>query len=108
MRRGVGARELVEALQADVAAFAAGAEAADDLTILALRWNGPAGAGPVMAGLADQDLDAPVARLGHAVGGGHDRLALAAADDDDVVGRDAARHQRACAPPRRAGATAGR
>jgi adenylate cyclase len=43
-RRGVGARALVEALHADVAAFAAGAEPADDLTILALRWNGPAGA----------------------------------------------------------------
>jgi len=43
-QRGVGARALVEALQAEVNAFAAGAEPADDLTILALRWNGPAGA----------------------------------------------------------------
>lgn len=42
-QRGVGARALVEALQADVTAFAAGAEPADDLTILALRWNGPVG-----------------------------------------------------------------
>jgi adenylate cyclase len=42
-RRHAGARELVESLQTDVAAFAAGAEAADDLTILALRWNGPRG-----------------------------------------------------------------
>jgi hypothetical protein len=39
----VDARTLVEAVQADVAAFAAGGEPADDLTILALRWNGPAG-----------------------------------------------------------------
>jgi serine phosphatase RsbU (regulator of sigma subunit) len=31
---------LVEALHADVLAFAAGAEPADDLTILALRWLG--------------------------------------------------------------------
>ena len=30
------------ALHADVVAFAAGAEPADDLTILALRWSGPA------------------------------------------------------------------
>ena len=30
------------ALQADVLAFEDGAEANDDLTILALRWNGPA------------------------------------------------------------------
>jgi len=43
-RRGAGARELVEALRADVAAHAAGAEPADDLTILVLRWNGPTGA----------------------------------------------------------------
>jgi serine phosphatase RsbU (regulator of sigma subunit)/CHASE2 domain-containing sensor protein len=43
-QRGVGARALVEALQADVTAFAAGGEPADDLTILALRWNGPQGA----------------------------------------------------------------
>ena len=43
LQRGIGARALVEALQGDVNAFAAGAEAADDLTILALRWNGPAG-----------------------------------------------------------------
>jgi serine phosphatase RsbU (regulator of sigma subunit) len=39
---GAGVRDMVEALHADVAAFAAGAEPADDLTILALRWNGPA------------------------------------------------------------------
>ena len=39
-----GAREWVTALQADVLAFSAGAEPADDLTILALRWRGP-GAG---------------------------------------------------------------
>jgi len=40
--RARSARELVLALQADVNAFAAGAEPSDDLTILALRWNGPA------------------------------------------------------------------
>ena len=38
---GASARELVTALQADVLAFANGAEAHDDLAILALRWNGP-------------------------------------------------------------------
>jgi serine phosphatase RsbU (regulator of sigma subunit) len=43
-RRNATPREVVDALQADVLAFAAGAEAADDLTILALRWDGPAGA----------------------------------------------------------------
>ena len=46
------AREVVEALRADVSAFAAGAEPADDLTILALRWNGPAGAAGVNAASA--------------------------------------------------------
>ena len=38
---GAGARELVTALQADVEAFEDGAEAHDDLTILAFRWRGP-------------------------------------------------------------------
>jgi serine phosphatase RsbU (regulator of sigma subunit) len=44
MRRGASARDVVDSLRADVGDFAAGAEAADDLTILALRWNGPRGA----------------------------------------------------------------
>ncbi len=39
--RGASARELVDGLQADVRAFANGAEAHDDLALLALRWNGP-------------------------------------------------------------------
>ena len=41
-RNAASARELVTALQDDVLAFEDGAEANDDLTILALRWNGPA------------------------------------------------------------------
>ncbi len=60
-RRDVGARALVEALQADVAAHVGGAEAADDLTILALRWHGPA---------ADVAADAAgAARAGGVTGG---------------------------------------
>ena len=39
-RPGVTARAVVDAVSADVEAFAAGAEPADDLTILSLRWNG--------------------------------------------------------------------
>ena len=39
------ARDVVQALNADVMTFCGGAEAADDLTILALRWQGPAAAG---------------------------------------------------------------
>ena len=39
------ARDVVEALRADVEAFVAGAEPSDDLTILALRWHGPGSAG---------------------------------------------------------------
>jgi serine phosphatase RsbU (regulator of sigma subunit)/CHASE2 domain-containing sensor protein len=35
------ARGLVEALRVDVAGFVGEAEPADDLTVLALRWNGP-------------------------------------------------------------------
>ena len=37
---GVGAQQLITALAEDATAFAAGAEPADDLTILALRWHG--------------------------------------------------------------------
>ena len=40
-RGAASARELVMALEADVLVFEDGAEANDDLTILALRWNGP-------------------------------------------------------------------
>jgi serine phosphatase RsbU (regulator of sigma subunit) len=39
------ARDVVQVLHADVMTFCGGAEAADDLTILALRWQGPAAAG---------------------------------------------------------------
>lgn len=35
------ARGVVEALRTDVEAFVAGAEPADDVTILVLRWLGP-------------------------------------------------------------------
>jgi serine phosphatase RsbU (regulator of sigma subunit)/CHASE2 domain-containing sensor protein len=41
-RGDASARELVTGLQADVLAFEEGAEANDDLTLIALRWNGAA------------------------------------------------------------------
>lgn len=41
---GHSAGALVDAVAGDVRAFAAGADAADDVTVLAFRWNGPAGA----------------------------------------------------------------
>jgi serine phosphatase RsbU (regulator of sigma subunit) len=44
-RGGATAQSVVEALQADVGVFVAGAEPADDITILALRWQGPVSAG---------------------------------------------------------------
>jgi serine phosphatase RsbU (regulator of sigma subunit) len=34
-------REVVDGVRADVASFVSGAEPADDLTVLVLRWNGP-------------------------------------------------------------------
>jgi serine phosphatase RsbU (regulator of sigma subunit) len=34
-------REVVDSVRADVASFVSGAEPADDLTVLVLRWNGP-------------------------------------------------------------------
>ena len=45
MPEGVAPQELVERVRADLARFTAGAEAADDVTLLALGWWG--GAGPV-------------------------------------------------------------
>ena len=36
----LSANEIVEAIRADVTRFRAGAEPADDLTVLALRWRG--------------------------------------------------------------------
>ena len=45
-RGAATARNVVEALQADVGVFVAGAEPADDLTILALRWQGPGTGAP--------------------------------------------------------------
>jgi len=38
------ASTLIDGLRADVASFVDGAEAADDLTVLAVRWLGPTGA----------------------------------------------------------------
>ena len=37
---GAGAHPMVDALSADIHSFAAGAEATDDITVLALRWIG--------------------------------------------------------------------
>jgi adenylate cyclase len=45
-QRPLDARAVVEAMRADVESFVAGAEAADDLTLLVLRWNGPRGPSP--------------------------------------------------------------
>jgi serine phosphatase RsbU (regulator of sigma subunit) len=41
-REGRDAAGIVTGLEADVQAFAAGAEPSDDLTLLVLRWRGPA------------------------------------------------------------------
>ncbi len=43
--QGMGAAGLLAAVSADVARFVDGAEPADDLTILTLRWNGPTPSG---------------------------------------------------------------
>ena len=57
MPQEVDPAELVKRLRDDVSRFAAGAELADDITLVALRWEGSPNA------LADVDLDAAVARL---------------------------------------------
>jgi len=38
---GIAAQGLVDTIGADLYVFIAGAEPADDITVLALRWNGP-------------------------------------------------------------------
>lgn len=58
MPEGVSPAELVKRLRDDVSRFASGAELADDITLVALRWDGGAD-----VRLADVDLDAAVARL---------------------------------------------
>jgi len=50
VREGANASAVVDALRADVEAFAAGAEPADDLTVLVLRWKGPRTAGASVPG----------------------------------------------------------
>lgn len=68
------AREVLSHVRSQVSAFVGNAPAADDLTLLVLRWIGPASAIPVEdeeTDLADVDLDAPVARLGYPVRGRH-------------------------------------
>jgi len=50
VQAGPTAHALVEALRADVDAFAAGAEPADDLTVLVLRWVGPRDGGAAASG----------------------------------------------------------
>jgi serine phosphatase RsbU (regulator of sigma subunit) len=40
--QGVRPPEIIERLRTDLAKFCAGAEAADDITLMALRWDGPA------------------------------------------------------------------
>jgi adenylate cyclase len=66
------APDVLAQMHARVAAFVGDAPAADDLTLLVLRWVGPTRAIPVEdeeADLADVDLDTPVARFGDVVGG---------------------------------------
>ena len=47
---GADSTAVVDALRRDVESFAAGAEPADDLTVLVLRWDGPPAAGPAAPG----------------------------------------------------------
>jgi hypothetical protein len=54
---GVAPTELIKRLRDDVARFASGAELADDITLVALQWDGAG------ARLPDADLHAAVARL---------------------------------------------
>jgi adenylate cyclase len=71
--RGAPPAEVVGKVREDVRRFVGDAVASDDITLLVLRWTGPAAAG--LAGdeleSADVDLDAPVAGLFDPVGSRH-------------------------------------
>jgi adenylate cyclase len=67
---GATPAQVVSAVRADVARFVGQAIASDDLTLLALRWAGPAPRNP-QGSAADVDLDAAVAGLLDPVGGRH-------------------------------------
>jgi len=69
-QRGATPAQVVGTVREDVRRFVGNAVASDDITLLALRWTGPAGAADAAADdLADVDLDAPVAGLVDPVGG---------------------------------------
>jgi adenylate cyclase len=70
-RRGAAPAEVVGAVREDVRRFVGDALASDDLTLLVMRWTGPAGAAAAAADedSADVDLDAPVAGFLDPVGG---------------------------------------
>jgi adenylate cyclase len=55
-------QNLVEAIAQDVSRFAAGAEPADDLTLLSVRWRGTAGAGLASRGKEEPAVDLISAR----------------------------------------------
>jgi CHASE2 domain-containing sensor protein/serine phosphatase RsbU (regulator of sigma subunit) len=65
--RGASPADMVGKVREDVRRFVGNAVASDDITLLALRWTGPADADDS----ADVDLDAPVAGLVDPVGSRH-------------------------------------
>ncbi len=93
--------KLVDAVRDDVREFVGATERSDDLTILALRWNG----GGLMRENGDDqtenlrrtsahdDFDAPVHGLGSVRGSAHHGLAFAAAGDLDVFAGNASAGQ---------------
>jgi serine phosphatase RsbU (regulator of sigma subunit) len=75
------AKGLVDFVRDDVHRFAAGAEQADDITVLAVRWLGPK--------ITEGDFDAPISRLGDVVSRRNREVQLPAARDRDRFGADA-------------------
>lgn len=71
--KGASPADVVGKVREDVRRFVGKALASDDITLLALRWTGPApaAAGPGQDESADVDLDAPVAGLVDAVASRH-------------------------------------
>jgi serine phosphatase RsbU (regulator of sigma subunit) len=91
-RRGAAPAEVLGAVRDDVRRFVGDALASDDLTLLVLRWTGPAAAAAADDS-TDVDLDAPVARFGDVVLGRNQQFPLAAPGREHALGRDAQAHE---------------
>ena len=85
------AKALVEFVREDIRRFAAGAEQADDITLLAVRWTSAARRDRRES--TDSDLDPAIARFGYLRAGRHGRIQIAAPGDGNRIGVESVVYQ---------------